>query len=180
MTFADQNGAIILGSFEQNFRTATTPTQILQISANQFDTNRWDSDSDGASNLEELIAGTNPLGDDLTGPVQATLELVPDKAFRVSWQPTAGADICRVLENRDDVSSFSDISGDLAANVEQYDHRVALLDRLNASYIVQACTDLVCVDSDELLVPDSIAQGVGYFNVSDAEERDAVWCKSCS
>jgi len=59
--FSDQFGAIILGSFEQNFRTGTNASESFQITADQFDTEQWDNDNDGVSNLNELVAGANPL-----------------------------------------------------------------------------------------------------------------------
>jgi len=172
VTFSDQNGAVILGSFERNFRTGTNPSESLQITADQFDTNRWDSDADGVSNLDESLAGTNPLGGDTLAPSEANLQLVPDKTFRFSWQPSSGAEFYRILENSDGVSGFSQVSGDLDANASQYDHRVALHARMNARYIVQACNQNGCVDSEEITVPDSLAQAVGYFKASDAEEQD--------
>lgn len=57
VTFYDGNGAITLGNFERNFRTGTNSAESLVITADQFDTDRWDSNSDGVSNINELIAG---------------------------------------------------------------------------------------------------------------------------
>ena len=59
--FTDRNGAITLGSFEQSFRTGTNVSESFVITADQFDTEQWDNDNDGLSNLSELVAGTNPL-----------------------------------------------------------------------------------------------------------------------
>lgn len=66
VTFFDRNGDITLASVEQSFRTGSEAEQSLQITADQFDTERWDSDNDGVSNIDELINGTNPLLDETT------------------------------------------------------------------------------------------------------------------
>jgi len=56
VTFFDANGEIPLGSVEQVFVADANASMSVQISAEQFDTNRWDSDNDGISNLEALLA----------------------------------------------------------------------------------------------------------------------------
>lgn len=59
VTFYDDNGDFTLGSFEQNFKTGTNDLEVYTVTADQFDTDRWDSDGDGVSNINELIAGRN-------------------------------------------------------------------------------------------------------------------------
>ena len=44
-----------------NYRTGTSPAETVSIGGDQFDINRWDTDGDGVSNLEESITGTDPL-----------------------------------------------------------------------------------------------------------------------
>lgn len=73
VTFNDDNGAVTLASFEQTFRTGTNPSESLQITADQFDTNRWDNDGDGVSNLAELMVGTNPLAADVSLPTESVI-----------------------------------------------------------------------------------------------------------
>ena len=62
--FLDENGDIELGSVEQQYRTGINAAEVVQVTADQFDTGRWDFDEDGASNLDELIGGTDPRVDE--------------------------------------------------------------------------------------------------------------------
>lgn len=167
VTFNDDNGAITLGSFERSFTTGANQSQSLQIAANEFDTDRWDSDDDGVSNLSELITGSNPQGNDALEPVQANLEVLPIKTFRISWQTSPSAQFYRVLENPDGLSGFTDISGELEANTTSFDHRVVLFARVNAQYLVQSCIDQICVDSDPLMVTGTLDNAIGYFKASN-------------
>jgi len=88
VTFFDDNGAIPLARFETPYTTGSGGVESYQINAEQFDTNQWDHDNDGVSNLDELIAGTYLLSDDASDSVRASLELIADKTLRIRWQPS--------------------------------------------------------------------------------------------
>jgi hypothetical protein len=64
VSFYDENGGIKLGSFEQPYKTGINAGEVIQITADQFETERWDFDADTISNLDELIQGTNPRADE--------------------------------------------------------------------------------------------------------------------
>lgn len=61
ITFSDDNGNIELGSFEQVYRTGSNDAETFKLTAEQFDTDQWDTDEDGVSNIDELLLGTDPL-----------------------------------------------------------------------------------------------------------------------
>jgi len=61
VTFSDNNGDIELASFEQAYRTGSNTAEIFDIVAEQFNSEQWDADNDGDSNLAESLAGTDPL-----------------------------------------------------------------------------------------------------------------------
>lgn len=64
VTFYDRNGDIELARFKQSLTTSSGAAETLQITADQFDSDIFDTDEDGANNLNELIAGTDPLIDE--------------------------------------------------------------------------------------------------------------------
>jgi len=62
--YLDKFGAIELARFSQQFRTGSNLTEAFQLSADQFDTDQFDDDGDGVSNMDELNAGTDPFIDE--------------------------------------------------------------------------------------------------------------------
>ena len=147
ISFNDLNGEITLGLFEMDYKTEFADSDIVEVSADQFNTAEWDDDHDDVSNLDELKQGGNPQGNDAIEPVQASIELLPIKTFRISWNTTPNAQYYRVLENPDGVSDHTEIRGKLEATTTNFDHYIALYTRFNARYMVQACgADQTCSD----------------------------------
>ena len=85
VTFHDDDGGLTLGTAELSFRTGTNAMQIVRVSAEQFDTARWDDDRGGASNLDESVAGTDPRVDE-TGELERRETFNP---FNAAARPTA-------------------------------------------------------------------------------------------
>jgi len=180
VTFYDNNGKLTLGKVETNFKSGAAATETVEITADQFDTESFDDDADGISNLQEVIAGTAPQSADpkppvQTGtllPVEVNIELVADKTFRISWERNSAADYYRVLENPDGMSGYMSISDKLDATTDSYDHRVALHKRVNARYIVEACNAGGCTQSVQQLIEGNLIDAIGYFKASNTGDND--------
>jgi len=79
--FSDSNGGIELASFEEIHRTGSNAAEMFNIAAEQFNSEQWDTDEDGVSNLEELSIGTDPLNADGINPEDVLF--VPGFSFLV-------------------------------------------------------------------------------------------------
>ena len=100
VSFSDNNGAIVLGSFEQLYRTGINASETYTISSDQFNTESLDADEDGVSNIDELISGTDPLVDE-----DALLE-VRDFVV-INYAVTASSNFeSRITEDRPYTESF--------------------------------------------------------------------------
>lgn len=61
VTFFDNNGDLELAVYSQAFKTGFNAGETVQVTADQFDSIQFDEDADGRNNLEELLAGSDPL-----------------------------------------------------------------------------------------------------------------------
>jgi len=60
VVFYDHFGSTTLATYDSSVETFGQETQTFSVSADEFDTASWDNDADDVSNLDELIAGTDP------------------------------------------------------------------------------------------------------------------------
>jgi len=161
--FNDDNGAITLASFETEYRTGMNDSEAFQISADQFDADRWDSDNDGISNLDESIAGTSPL--DAAGPVRILL-FSETRGFRHDSIPGA-------LQALEELGGELGYETDLAADSEGVFTQENLA---NYDAVVWALTSGDVLNDDEQAAFENfIRAGGGYVGIHAASDTEYDW-----
>ena len=168
----NESTVIVVDVNEGTADEASTTSGSTTDSMSETTTGTTTESTSGDTNLSESNSETDPILIVPLEPVQASLELVSDKTFRISWQPLTDAQFYRVLENADGVSGFLPITGNLDASIQSYDHRVALYNRTNAQYVVQACNASSCTDSTAQFVTGTLWNAIGYIKASNAEQDD--------
>lgn len=95
------------------------------------------------------------------------------KKLQFTWTANPLATHYRVFENPDGVSGYTQIGGNLATTTYDLDlSGVLLTQRVNASYIVEACYNTTCSGSDPLALSSALVQAIGYFKASNTEAND--------
>ena len=103
------------------------------------------------------------------------------KTFRFTWTDEPNATFYRLLENPDGISGFSQVGGDIPQGTEIFDHIVPLYKRINASYILQSCDIVDCVDLYSLNITGTLVDAIGYVKASNTDADDAFgWSVSLS
>lgn len=92
------------------------------------------------------------------------LSITPGTSFQFTWNAVAGATAYRLREDPTGTGTFSQIGGDVTTTT--YFHNVALWQRVNARYIIQACNISGCTDSAPLTVSSLITSSIGYLKAS--------------
>ena len=161
-------GLFILGCSSSSESQSPSEIDTVDDATTNIDAGDDTSESALSNTSVPTIDSSQPdEPDDLTAllpdAVQATLEIVPIKTFRISWQPSTNANFYRVLEDTDGASGFSQISDDLDSSTLVFDHSISLYARINSRYIVQSCNESGCVDSIEQTVSGTLENAIGYF-----------------
>ncbi|HEY0137320.1 MAG TPA: FG-GAP repeat protein, partial [Nannocystis sp.] len=92
------------------------------------------------------------------------------KQFDFSWPAAAGATFYQLREQLTGTDDFIKIEDDIVG--ESISLTMPLHLRFGAKYILSACNDGGCADSEPLEVMDSMAGAVGYFKASNTEGGD--------
>lgn len=67
VVFYDQFGSTTLATYDSSVETTEQEAQDFTVNADEFDSAIWDNDNDEVSNLDELLAGTDPDFAELVG-----------------------------------------------------------------------------------------------------------------
>jgi len=76
VSFHDHFGSTTLATYQTSFRTSDQAAETYTITASEFDSERWDNDDDGVSNLAELVNGTDPDFVEIEGAPDPVGELI--------------------------------------------------------------------------------------------------------
>lgn len=100
--------------------------------------------------------------------VVLNVEFSPTKTFEFSWNEVEGAEYYQLLENSDGRSGFTQVGTDISKGTHQYAHVVPLHKRMNAKYLLAACNDLGCTDSNSIAINSSLSEAIGYIKPSNS------------
>ncbi|WP_245845080.1 FG-GAP repeat protein [Noviherbaspirillum humi] len=89
------------------------------------------------------------------------------KEVRLSWPAVSGATSYQLLESPDGTSPFVPVGE--AFTDTSVKHSIALYQRVNASYKVQACNAGGCTESAVKGLTSSLAEAIGYFKGSNSK-----------
>jgi hypothetical protein len=92
------------------------------------------------------------------------------KELQFSWLAAARATFYRLLENPDGVSGYSEVATNIAAT--SYNYTIPVHQRLNASYIVEACNVGGCAASVPQSIAGGLIQAIGYAKASNTGTGD--------
>lgn len=116
------------------------------------------SSSEDSSNSSSSSSSEPPA----SAPENLSITPEPVKQFIVSWDLVEDSTYYRLYENTDGMSGYQLVADDITET--SYAFEVALYEKLNASYLVQACNEGGCsVDSDAVYVGDNLNDAIGYF-----------------
>lgn len=138
-----------------------------------------DSDSSSSSSSSSSVSSSSSsVSSSSSSSVAASwpginIEGAQAKTLRIYWDAVEGANFYRVYKDPDGSSGFTQLGGDLTSP-EIYDNiSVHLHNWPEARYMVEACVaEGDCVNSDETIAINAMADSIGYIKASNTEAED--------
>jgi hypothetical protein len=103
-------------------------------------------------------------------PTQFELDFAQVKQFEFSWAPAMGAQYHRLFESFDGQVPFVQVGDDVVGLATSL--TMPLHARANASYMLQACNDFGCIDSQVVAVVGTMVDAIGYFKATNTNAGD--------
>ncbi|RLA07341.1 MAG: hypothetical protein DRQ51_06515, partial [Gammaproteobacteria bacterium] len=169
-TGGDGTGALSWVSTDTSIATINSTTGLIHIikaGNTTIETTKATDDKYNISNEATYNLTITPKVADLT------LTLKPTKIFEFNWSDIADSGVTsyELMENKDGSSGFVEIAT-INPGIETYQHIVALYNRVNAKYLIQACVGATCYNSDELSVSGNLKEAIGYIKASNTGADD--------
>jgi hypothetical protein len=131
-----------------------------------------DGDTDEGASED---SGTEADGEVGLPPAAANVSLTFEaiKLFRFNWSDVDDATHYQLLENVDGISGFVPVGDAINSEIGTTAIEVPLYARINAEYILQACNEHGCTDSDTVFVEGTMLDSIGYLKASNTEAKDS-------
>ncbi|MCG8435168.1 MAG: FG-GAP repeat protein [Gammaproteobacteria bacterium] len=130
-----------------------------------------------ALTLLSMLTACGGDDDDSSKNLELAVALNGIKTLQFTWTDGDGADHFKLLENPDGASGFTQVGANIAATETSVDHEIAvhLLDWPNVRYILEACNDGGCTQSDEISLMNNpvIEEAIGYVKASNTGVEDS-------
>jgi hypothetical protein len=129
------------------------------------------TDDDTTTTDDTTTDDTTTGNDDLPEqPQNLELSYEQIKQFQFTWTAPALANSYQLLERENPDADYVPVGLPTAST--EISLTVPLYMRVNASYIVRACNDYGCTDSEPIDVVGTLETAIGYFKASNTEEED--------
>lgn len=124
--------------------------------------------STGSTNSGDT--GTDSTGEPIPDAADLLLSFSASKQFNFTWPASTGAKHYQLMERPRAGAEYTKIGGDIFG--EAISLTQPLHFRFDAGYILRACNDEGCADSESVDVDDGMRNAVGYLKASNTEAND--------
>ncbi|MFV8754561.1 integrin [Nannocystaceae bacterium ST9] len=174
--------------FDDALLVGSAPTDSIGITTGEIITTWGESDTtsetgditsetgDTTSETGDTTSETGDTTSETGGTTEApaapllTLTYSQVKQFDFVWGATPGAEYYQLLESTADGEPYEQVGDDLFTKGVSL--VMPLFARLDASYVLRACNEWGCTDSDVVEVMGTLAEAVGYFKASNTAASD--------